>query len=149
MAHQIEVDDEVYAELERHVKGFEQPNDVLRRLILTDPAQPQPTATPTTRDQRSRLIGAPSRSATGRLAPMLEAGLVQIGDELRCEQVRKGLVFTGSVAGGGLISTEKGFYAAPSPALADLVGTQIDGWRNWIHVPSGKSLDQLRKPLPK
>jgi len=140
MAHRIEVDDEVYAKLEQYVQGFEQPNDVLRRLLLGDSAI-------IPRDRGSPSQGGSRTLKNGRLKPLIEAGLVQVGDELRCEQVRKGATFVGFVGAGGLTKTDKGSYEAPSPALAELVGTQIDGWANWIHVPSGKSLKQLRASL--
>jgi hypothetical protein len=66
---------------------------------------------------------------------------------LQHEQTRKGNVYKGTVTGSGEIVTSMGTYRAPSPALADLVGSQIDGWANWLHVPSGKTLRQLRSQL--
>ncbi|RBO91422.1 restriction system modified-DNA reader domain-containing protein [Nocardia puris] len=128
--HQIEVDDDVYEALVRLRSGFELPNDVLRRVLLeqAEPVPPAPTV--------------PRR--VGRLMPLLRAGLVQGGDELRHERVRKGQIFTGEVTVTGYIKTERGRYSTPSPALKDLVGTEIDGWQNWLHVRSGKSLRELR-----
>jgi hypothetical protein len=131
--HRIEIDDEVYAELERHVKGFERPNDVLRRLLLkSDTDSP-------------RTDGSAGRK--GKLLPLVEAGLIQPEDKLQHEQTRKGNVYKGTVTGSGEIVTSMGTYRAPSPALADLVGSQIDGWAHWLHVPSGKTLRQLRSQL--
>lgn len=124
----IEIDDQVYAELGRHVQGFEQPNDVLRRLLL--PGQ-VPAA-------------SPAASASGQLAPLLAAGVIHPGDALSHVQKRKGGVFAGTVESDGTISTVHGRYQAPSPALKDLVGSSIDGWAFWTHVPSGRSLRQLR-----
>ncbi|MGW5223187.1 restriction system modified-DNA reader domain-containing protein [Nocardia sp. NPDC004085] len=131
MEHEIVVDDEVYSALAELRRGFEQPNDVLRRLLLTDDS--------------SASIPSPPR--IGRLAPLMDAGLVKSGDALRHERVRKGQIFTATIKDGGLISTDKGIYTAPSPALKDLVGTEIDGWHNWIHISSGKSLRELRNSL--
>lgn len=133
--HRIEIDDEVYVELEQHVKGFEQPNDVLRRLLLKD-------MSPTAKVD-------PTAGQKGRLFPLIEAGLIKTGDEFRHEKTRKGIVYDGTVTETGWITTGKGLYQAPSPALAALTGSQIDGWANWIHVPSGKSLRQLRSLLEK
>lgn len=132
--HRIEVDDEVYNELARHARGFETPNDVLRRIVLPDAApveipKPDPTATP------------------GRLLPLIQAGLVNPGDALEHRQVRKGREFGAVIDNHGWVITEKDSYREPSPALRDLVGVQIDGWANWKHVLSGKTLRQLREEL--
>ncbi|APE33975.1 hypothetical protein BOX37_08315 [Nocardia mangyaensis] len=83
----------------------------------------------------------------GRLSALVDAGLIEVGDELRHERVRKGQVLVAEVAEGGSIRTANGLYSAPSPALKDLIGTDIDGWHNWIHVRSGKSLRELRSAL--
>lgn len=129
----IEIDDEVYAELERNVKGFEQPNDVLHRLLLGEDRRPSGADMPEGR--------------RGKLLPLIEAGLVGPDDDLKHEQTRKGKVFAATVMESGGLRTDKGVYQAPSPALADLVGNQIDGWANWLHTPSGKTLRQLRSQL--
>jgi Restriction Enzyme Adenine Methylase Associated len=131
--HRIEIDDDVYAELERYVKGFEQPNDVLRRLLLKDN---------TTLSSVDATAGR-----KGKLLPLIEGGLIKPDDKLKHEQTRKGNVFEATVTESGWLSTNKGLYQAPSPALVDLVGSQIDGWANWLHVPSGKTLRQLRFQL--
>ncbi|NEE01205.1 restriction system modified-DNA reader domain-containing protein [Phytoactinopolyspora halotolerans] len=129
----IEIDDDVYAELERHVQGFERPNDVLRRLLLKVDTRPP------------RIDGVSGRR--GKLMPLIEAGLIKPGEKLQHEQTRKGNVYEATVATSGEIVTVKGTYQAPSPALAALVGSQIDGWANWLHAPSGKTLRQLRLKL--
>ncbi|MFE3545222.1 hypothetical protein ACFXK0_19860 [Nocardia sp. NPDC059177] len=130
--HEIQIDDEVYDALVRLREGFEQPNDVLRRLLL---------------DGAPRPVTKPDPLVVGRLSTLIDAGLVGVGDRLRHERVRKGQVFIGVVTKGGGISTERGIYEAPSRALKDLVGTEIDGWQHWTHVPSGKSLRELRGEL--
>lgn len=131
--HRIEIDDDVYAELERHVKGFEQPNDVLRRLLLKDKA-------------RAVKVDV-TAGKRGKLLPLIESGFIKTGDKLKHEQTRKGNVFEAEVTDMGWITTGKGVYQAPSPALVDLVGSQIDGWANWTHAASGKSLRSLRYEL--
>ena len=83
----------------------------------------------------------------GKLLPLIQAGIVTPGDKLKHEQTRKGNVFEAEVTDSGWITTGKGVYQAPSPALVDLVGSQIDGWANWQHVPTGKTLRQLRFKL--
>lgn len=129
MPHRIEVDDEVYAELERHVTGFEQPNDVLRRLLLSNKA-----AAP--------LAAASARK--GRLLPLLQADLIAVGDVLVHERKRKGDRFEAKVAEQGWLDVNGRPYQSPSPALGNLVGSQIDGWHNWRHVKTGKTLRELR-----
>jgi len=34
MPHEVEIDDDVYSVLAANARGFERPNDVLRRLVL-------------------------------------------------------------------------------------------------------------------
>lgn len=133
--HRIEIDDEVYAELEKHVKGFEQPNDVLRRLLLSDAAARKSTAQASLED------------SVGRLLPLIEGGLIHGGDALEHRKVRKGVTYNAIVGSRGAVVTESGVYNSPSPALAEMVGTQIDGWANWTHVPSGKTLRELRNSI--
>ncbi|WP_433656864.1 hypothetical protein ACQPW1_36255 [Nocardia sp. CA-128927] len=136
MGRSIEIDDEVYQALGHRVRGFESPNDVLRRLLIPNKSDIAPGDT-----------AGPAKSQTGRLAPLISSNLVKSGDELRHERVRKGQTFVATVTPDGLIQTEKGVYVAPSPALRDLVGSQIDGWQNWVHTPSGMTLRQLRSSL--
>lgn len=134
MTRRIEIDSEIYAHLEQQVQGFEQPNDVLRRLLLPE---------------ANMAAAAPAAGAgpVGRLHPLLDARLVTAGDELTHTQLRKGNTFSATVDEQGWVVTERGAFREPSPALRDLVGTQIDGWKHWVHVPSGKSLRQLRHDM--
>jgi len=137
MPHEVEIDDDVYSVLAANARGFERPNDVLRRLVLE-----------TARGTESTSSRNDGRSATkGRLARLIDAGLIHPGDKLRHEQVRKGGVFTATVEHGGQIRTSNGLYNSPSPALVEFVGTQIDGWHNWTHVPTGMTLRELRSGL--
>ncbi len=134
----IDIDAEVYGLLEDNVQGFERPNDVLRRLLGFGPGE-----------TGAGGLGAAGPQPWGKLGVFIEAGLAKPGDALVFEQVRKGLVHKGHVGEGGTIVTEKGEYEAPSRALSELVNGQINGWVNWKHVPSGKSLDALREQLGK
>lgn len=134
----IEIDDEVYAVLEQNVRGFEQPNDVLRRLLLASgPAGEGSTPTP---NSSAAVI-------PGALAPLLAAGVVRAGDTLSHVQVRKARSFSAVIEADGWIRTEKGRYKEPSPALGELVGTAIDGWARWKHDETMKSLRQLRSEI--
>lgn len=127
--HQIEIDEVVYAHLEKHVKGFEKPNDVLRRLLLDAPPGD---------DSNSK-----SHTVKGSLYGLIEKGLIAEGDSLIHTKVRSARSFTGTITAGGCIETEMGVYKKPSPALAKLLGSQINGWIAWVHAPSGKTLHQL------
>lgn len=129
----IEIDEDVYAELEKHVKGFEQPNDVLRRLLLKSaPSKPAASA------------GRMTLRGTRDMVELMRLGAIREGDELTHRQPRKGRSFTATVEPGGCIRTDVDVYREPSPALRDLVGSQIDGWKHWTHTRSGKTLRQLR-----
>ena len=129
MNRRIEITDDVYDALATHVQGFEQPNDVLRRILNLDATAP--SAAPTTQHR-------------GRLAPLLEAGRLMAGDTLQHIRPRRGDSFTATVDEHGFVVTEHGRYEAPSPALSKLVGSQIDGWKNWKHAKSGHTLSELR-----
>jgi hypothetical protein len=135
----IEIDDEVYARLEENVKGFEQPNDVLRRLLLEETSQEQ---------RMPKAASHASAAIRGKLGILMEdGGEVKAGDTLTYTQVRKGRTFTAVIEPDGWIKTVKGRYKEPSPALSELVGTSIDGWASWIHQPTGKSLRVLRSEM--
>lgn len=130
----IEVDAQVYAHLEANARGFETPNEVLKRLLPVGlPATPL-ASTPLSLERTRR----------GKLMPLIEAGWLAEGHELECKRERKGDLLKGTVTGDGCIQTELGIYESPSPALRDLVGHQIDGWANWYHPKSGSRLRDLR-----
>jgi hypothetical protein len=130
--HKIEIDDDVYAELERNVKGFESPNDVLRRMILA----------PTNSQVTNSRMNPPA--IPGKLAPLIASGDVLAGDTISHVQKRKGNRFSGVIEGDGYIETNLGRSKEPSPALSALVGTPIDGWFRWVHDRTGKTLKELR-----
>lgn len=94
---------------------------------------------------RRRPARGRTRSPSGKLAPLIASGLIKAGDKLIHAQARKGQTWTGVVESDGRIKTDQGRYESPSPALGDLIGTSIDGWRNWTHERSGKTLHQLRQ----
>ncbi|MFI6171407.1 hypothetical protein ACIBCN_31845 [Nocardia sp. NPDC051052] len=137
MEHELVVDNEVFEALVAARRGFESANDVLRRLLLDSSRSTGPTKNVTNSEQ----------PRAGQLAALLERGLIESGDDLRHERVRSGQVFVAEVLDGGLLRTDKGVYGAPSPALKALVGSDINGWQNWIHTRSGKTLSQLRDSL--
>lgn len=88
------------------------------------------------------------RAASGvTLSDLIDGGLVAPQDLLRFRAVRSGAEVTGTVTVDGTIETSAGRFHAPSPALRALVGYEINGWENWIHVRTGKPLSRLRHEL--
>lgn len=126
----IEIDDDVYEALGKLVRGFELPNDVLRRILNLPPPN----------DEVPNVIG----SKAGALGWLIEKGVIKPGDELTHIQVRRGRTFVLTVEADGWIRTELGRSATPSKALGGLVGTSVDGWAHLTHAPSGKTLRVLR-----
>lgn len=87
------------------------------------------------------------RSGRGQLAELIERGLIQPGDGLTHVQVRQGITQTAEILPDGQLRTRLGDYAAPSTALADLVGFSINGWRYWRHDRTNETLAELRQRL--
>ena len=131
----IKIDDEVYARLASHVQGFETPNDVLRRLLIK--SETRTTNRPTNPSPRAA-------SGRGKLQALLDAGVVSAGDELEHHRVRSGVTYKATIGADGSVITDRGPFDSPSPALRKFVGSEIDGWANWKHVKSGRSLRSLR-----
>ncbi|MFE9007426.1 hypothetical protein ACFYOY_35800 [Streptomyces sp. NPDC007875] len=128
----IEIDEEVFAYLQRHGEPLvDSPNDVLRRLLLnggTLPADPAGARRP------------------GALMFILEAGLLQPGDELEHHQPRLRRTHKATVTADGWVELPDGrVFAQPSPALKAQAGSEINGWGQYTHVPSGKRLQELRE----
>ncbi|MBF6171803.1 hypothetical protein [Nocardia blacklockiae] len=152
MKHTIVIDDEVFSMLVKHRQDFEQPNDVLRRLLITGGSESFRASsglgiTGGATESIDSFGHGVETGRPGRLVQLVKAGLVAAGDELRHDRVRSGQTLKATVTANGSLQTSQGFYDAPSPALRDLVGSQVDGWKNWVHVRSGKSLRELRDSL--
>ncbi len=135
--HNIKVDDDVFAHLQQLAKPFvDQPNDVLRRELLSNtPPIPAPAAMPSRRP--------------GALMTFVETGSITQGDPLSFTQPRRKVTHRATVTADGWIAVEGGGeYDAPSPALKECVGHDINGW-NWVHDPSGRTLNTLRNEAAK
>src|SRR4051794_33860941 len=113
----IEIDEDVYAALAERAKGFDTPNDVLRRLLLEGSAAAADRAP----------SGFDASTSPGALAALIDAGSVKPGDSLLHTKVRSGQTFIGTVESDGWVRTKLGRYKAPSRALGELVGTAING----------------------
>ena len=131
--HTIKVDDDVFTYLQRLARPFiDQPNDVLRRELL---ASKTSTA--------NVPVSSPPRRP-GALMSFIAAGAVAPGDALKFTQTRKKVTYLATVTSDGWIAVDGGGeHDAPSPALKECVGHDINGW-NWLHVESGKTLNTLR-----
>ena len=92
----------------------------------------------------------------GALLPLIGAGLLHAGDELRYEMTtgrgRVGqhvrLLATASAevtCDGWLQLADGALYAAPSPAAAACCGVLTNGWKAWHHEADGRSLLTLRR----
>lgn len=124
----IEVDEEVYAALQREAIPFVDatPNQVLRRKLLGETSRPSP-------------------GKAGDLMPLIEAGRLKAGDRLIHRQPRKGRTFAAEVTPHGHIKLNDGrIFAAPSPALKSCVGTEINGWGQWTVERTQQPLQALR-----
>lgn len=127
----IEIDDEVFAYLQRHSEPLvDTPNDVLRRELLGKKGPD------TERETRG----------PGGLMFILEAGLAAPGDILRHHQPRRQRTHEATITADGWVEIPDGrAFAQPSPALKSQTGSDINGWGQYTHVPSGRRLQELRE----
>lgn len=130
----VMIDEEVYSLLEERARGFQDPNSVLRVLLGLDSKKVVATSAPL----------APSDYVSGKLMELIQAGTVQPGDSLVHHKTRLRRTYRAIVTADGWVETDTNRYQSPSAALSDLVGTQINGWGEWMHEPSGQTLRQLR-----
>ena len=120
----IRVDAQVYARLQREAKPFvDTPNSVLRRLLGLEDSSDHP---------------ADRQCQVGELLPLIEAGLLQVGDTL--EWRRRSSTHYATVMEDGQLRLEDGsIFASPSAAGKALSGYEVNGWRSW-----GRSVDRVR-----
>jgi hypothetical protein len=130
--HKIEVDDEIFALLQREAEPFvDTPNDVLRRRLLANDSRTRPS-------QRQRRKGP--------LAGLIAAGYVAGGDEISFHEKRKGQTHLGEILPDGWVRANGKDYDRMSPSLGESVGYQINGWF-WLHKASGRTLREMREEL--
>ncbi|MBS2533218.1 hypothetical protein KGQ20_10570 [Catenulispora sp. NF23] len=124
----IEIDDEVWASLQALAIPFtdRDPNDVLRRVLLSRPPTPTAPAKP------------------GVLLPLLKSGALRPGDRLVHHQPRKKRTFYAEVTDDGCLQIDDGRrFAEPSPALKAYVGREASGPREWVLERTGQRLGDL------
>ncbi|MFF0780909.1 hypothetical protein [Streptomyces sp. NPDC003720] len=132
----IEVDDEVFAYLQRHSEPLvDTPNDVLRRELLKGEKPPADKT---------------GGRKTGALMSVIEAGLAAAGDKVRHHQSRLKRTHDATITADGWIEIPDGrAFPQPSPALKAQTGSDINGWGQYTHVPSGRRLQELREEVAK
>jgi Restriction Enzyme Adenine Methylase Associated len=140
----IEVDNEVFGKLQDRARPFiDTPNDIIKRLLddvdalsnADAPAEFNPPVTVKVDVQR-----------IGRLHGLIEKGLVKPGDKVRHRRKRTNDVFEATITEGGCLKVDGVAepFREPSPALRHFTGSQIDGWNNFMHIDSGRTLRYLR-----
>lgn len=96
---------------------------------------------------------APTRRASSRrrerepqLIGMVTDGTLNVGDELRYVQPRKGIVHTAHVLADGQLQLDNGRrYPTPAAAInAACHGALTDGWRTWRRTSDNRTLAELR-----
>ena len=141
----IEIDDDLAEAVEAHMRLDESREDVVRRLLrlgldAASGAVRRPTRQPETGTRTRRVHGV-------TLEDLLRARLIAEGDELTFRETRRGITHTALVDARGRLLTDHGTESSPSTALGNLVGYSINGWKSWVHAPSGKKLSDLRDGL--
>lgn len=127
--HSIKIDDEVMAYLQARAKPFvDNPNDVLRRELLSSGSLPAASAPPT-----------PARRP-GALKRYIDKGLIKPGPHLVYVQPRKRREFRGEITEDGWIVAGGESFEDASPSLGHMTGTSINGWL-WVYEPTGKTLN--------
>ncbi len=139
--HRIEVDDDVFAQLQQLAEPLvDTPNTVIRRLLAQNAGlaienTPPPLPKPRKRYRNRR---------TGELMPLLTAGVLLTDDTLVYAK-RNGEVHRGVVTNDGWIEVDGKTYPSPSGALKASVGYDVNGWKLWMHERTGNPLASFRE----
>lgn len=142
----IQIDDEVMARLKGMAEPFvDTPNDVLRRVLGLDSSADETISglgggnTPL-----PRPIKRYRNRKRGDLMTLIEAGLLQV-DDILVYKKRTGEEYLGVVTNDGWITVNDEPYFSPSGALKSAVGYDVNGWKLWTVVRTGKALDYYRE----
>ncbi|WP_246039431.1 MGMT family protein [Glycomyces buryatensis] len=135
----IEISERLYRYIQQRAVPLEDSVDsVLTRLLgLDDDTSSTTPSTPNT-----------SSATKGALAPLIRAGLLREGDDLRWNRTKKGVAYSAKVGPDGTIRLESGQLAdSPSGAAVAVANGNHPGWNVWVHVDSGLSLAELRSQV--
>jgi Restriction Enzyme Adenine Methylase Associated len=134
----IRIDDDVYAVLTRGLSAAMTANTALRVLLTgEDPAEVVPsTAGPN-----------PGWLHDGKLAPLIDAGLLHDGDELTWHRRILGHTHVVTVtARGRLLTGDAREHYSPETCATALAGYPRRSWKQW-RTSDGTTLHQLRERL--
>ncbi len=123
----VPISDEVFAAIQRQaVPLVDTVDSVLRRVLGLD-ADQEP-------------------GKTGKLLPLLRAGVLAPDDELVWRRTQLGEVHQAVVLATGCIRLADGRVAtSPSGACSALSNTSVDGWEEWRRASDDVRLDELRR----
>lgn len=123
----VPISDEVFKAIQSQaVPLVDTVDSVLRRILGLD-AEQQPTK-------------------TGKLLPLLRAGLLEPDEELLWRRTQLGEVHRATVLATGCIRLEDGRIASSlSGACSALSNTSVDGWEEWRRASDDVRLDELRR----
>lgn len=122
------------------------PNDVLRRLLLDEGAQKEVPVTGST----GEIDETPGKDREGVLKPLIDKGLLEVGERLEWRRPRLGQVHFATVLPGGCLRLDDGqIFEKPSPACKAISGQETDGWAAWRRISDRRSLKTLREELLK
>jgi hypothetical protein len=130
----IRVDDDVYEYLQREAKPFvDSPNSVLRRVLGLDSFE-------------ATALAPHSTETRGELWPLIQAELLEVGEELIWK--RRQSTYTATVTSNGCLRLSDGrVFATPSGAARTLSGYEVNGWRSWGRARNSVRLSSLRDQL--
>lgn len=137
----VEIDDDLAAVIEQHMRLDETHDEVVRRLLRRALANSPTAKVAGSSTSRSRTV------IRGSVADLLRAGFVSAGDELQFREVRRDITHIARIEPDGRVRTPDGTQGSPSATLGALVGYSVNGWKMWVHAPTGKTLSALRDGL--
>jgi hypothetical protein len=137
----IRIDDDVYAVLTRGLSSGMTANTALRVLLgLPDGEDPAAVA-------RSTTGPNPGWRPYGKLAPLIDAGLLHDGDVLTWQRRILGHTHLATVTTRGRLLTSDGReHHSPETCSTALAGYPCRGWKEW-RTSDGVTLHQLRERL--
>lgn len=142
----VRIDDDVYAVLIRGISYGITINAALRAILrLPEPPQPANPA-PHNVALRPGLTG-PRRTDHGKLARLVDAGLLHDGQVVTWHRRDLGHTYTATVTAEGHLLTGDGtLHLSPDSCATALAGYPCRGWNAW-RTSHGTLLSQLRDKL--